>query len=208
MLFWNIWHVKIYLQWPIIYVKYGLGWQWPMLHNTFIVFEWANIWGEEIITEKVYWKVQNGYKIILYQMTKTLFFRWTKTKRCWSSCPFPYKGSKTSASYYHFKEVCDGEIIFCYFFLIRQTLHFYLLGHCFSGHRLPFPPVCQHATFIYCAKYVNTYTGKCFCWHTGGGGTICYKTFPNFYIFPCKKYSFCPKLSPCNSSNGKLIPLS
>ena len=52
MLFWNIWHVKIYLKWPNIYVKYGSGWQWPMLHNTFTVFEWAYLWGVEIITEK------------------------------------------------------------------------------------------------------------------------------------------------------------
>ena len=44
MPFWNIWHVKIYLQWPIIYGKYGLGWQWPMLHNTLTVAEWANRW--------------------------------------------------------------------------------------------------------------------------------------------------------------------
>ena len=121
MLFWNIWHVKIFLKWPNIYVKYGLGWQWPMLHNIFTVFEWANIWGVKIITENVYCKVQNSYKIIFYLMTRTLFFWWTKTKRYWSSCPFPYKGSKTSAGYYHFKEVCDGEIIFCYCFLIRHT---------------------------------------------------------------------------------------
>ena len=44
MPFWNIWHVKIYLQWPITYGKYGLGWQWPMLHNTLTVAEWANRW--------------------------------------------------------------------------------------------------------------------------------------------------------------------
>ena len=52
MLFWNIWHVKIYLKWPNISVEYGLGWQWPTLHNTFTVFEWAYLWGVEIITEK------------------------------------------------------------------------------------------------------------------------------------------------------------
>ena len=27
-------------------------------------------------------------------MTRKLFFWWTKTKRCWSSCPFPYKAAK------------------------------------------------------------------------------------------------------------------
>ena len=32
----------------------------------------------------------------------------------------------------------------------------------------------------------------------GWGGTICHKTFPNFYMFHCKKHSFCPKLSPCS----------
>ena len=116
MPFWNIWHVKIYLQWPIIYVKYGLGWQWPMLHNTFTVFEWANLWGVEIITEKVYCKYRTVTKQYSIKWLKHYFCWWTKTKRCWSSCPFPYKGSKTSAGYYHFKEVCDGEINFCYFF--------------------------------------------------------------------------------------------
>ena len=157
--------MKIYLQWPIIYDKYGLGWQWPMLHNTLTVAEWANLWeGMCINTE--------GYKIMFYSMTRKLFFWWTKTKRCWSSCTFPYKGSKNSPGYYHFKEVCAGGLNFCYFFLIRQTQHFYLLDHWFSGHRLfsPPPPLCKHATFIYCAKYVNTYTGKNFCWHKVGGG--------------------------------------
>ena len=33
-----------------------------------------------------------------------------------------------------------------------------------------FPPVCQQATSIQCVHYGNTYTGKSFCWHTGGGG--------------------------------------
>ena len=49
---WNIWHVKMFLKWPNIYVKYGLGGQWLMLHNTFTVFEWANLWGAEIITKR------------------------------------------------------------------------------------------------------------------------------------------------------------
>ena len=44
MPFWNIWHVKIYLQWPTIYDKYGLGWQWPMLHNILTVAELAKLW--------------------------------------------------------------------------------------------------------------------------------------------------------------------
>ena len=51
--FWNIWHVKIYLQWPIIYGKYGLGWQWPMLQNTLTVAEWANLWEVCISTEEL-----------------------------------------------------------------------------------------------------------------------------------------------------------
>ena len=48
MLSWNIWHVKIYLQWPIIYGKYGLGWQWPMLHNTLTV-------AIELILRRIKW---------------------------------------------------------------------------------------------------------------------------------------------------------
>ena len=136
-----------------------------MLHNTLTVAELAHLWeGMCISTEGL----QNN--VLLLYMTRKLFFWWTKTKRCWSSCTFPYKGSKNSSGYYHFKEVCMGGLNFCYFFLIRQTQDFYLLDHWFLGHRLSFPPLCQHATFIYCAKYVNTDTGKSFCWHKGGGG--------------------------------------
>ena len=121
-------------------------------------------------------------------MTRTLFFWWTKPKICWSSYLFPYKGSKTNAGFYHFKEIC--EINFCYFFLIRHTQHFYLLDHCFSGHRLPPPLVCQHALFIYCAKYVNTYTGKSFCWTREGGGWYAIKLFLiSIYFLVTKRVS-------------------
>ena len=178
-----------------------------MLHNSLTVFEWANLWGVEIITEKAYCKVQNGYKIIFYYMTRTLFFWWTKTKRCWSSCPFPYKDSKTSAGYYHFKEVCDAKIIF---FVISSLLDIHSIFTCsiiafraidYHSPRVPtrhFHILCKICDHIHRQKLLLTH----------GVGMICYKTFPNFYIFPCKKYSFCPKLSPCNSPNGKLIPLS
>ena len=63
MPFWNIWHEKIYLQWPTIYGKYGLGWQRPMLHNTLTVAEWANIWEGKLIKCVL---VQKGYKIMFY----------------------------------------------------------------------------------------------------------------------------------------------
>ena len=46
MPFWNIWHVKI-----IYSGQYGLGWQWPMLHNTLTAAEWANLWEVCISTE-------------------------------------------------------------------------------------------------------------------------------------------------------------
>ena len=111
---------------------------------------------------------------------------------------------------YHIRQKINLLCLCLCLCLIRQTQHFYLLDHWFSGHRLSSlynPPLCQHATLIYCAKYVNTYTGKSFCWHKGGG-TTCHKTFPNFYMFHCKKHSFCPKLSPCSIPKGKLIPLS
>ena len=69
-------------------------------------------------------------------------------------------------------------------------------------------PVCQHVAFIDCAKYVNTYTGKSFCWHTGGGGRYAIKLFLISIYFLVKKIEFLSKLSPCNSPNEKLIPLS
>ena len=152
-------------------------------------------------------------------MTRTLFFWWTKTKRCWSSCPFPYKGSRTSAGYYHFKELCDGEINFCYLSLIRYISIFTCSIIAFRAtdyHPSPPPPTAPrvpNATFIYCAKYVNTYTGKSFCGHTEWGKRYAIKLFLISIYFLVKKkkkkkYSFCPKLSPCNSPNGKLIQLS
>ena len=55
--------------------------------------------------------------------------------------------------------------------------NFYLVERAFYGLR-PWvfgllnnpPPVCQQATSIQSVKYGNTYAGKSFCWHTGGGG--------------------------------------
>ena len=59
---------------------------------------------------------------------------------------------------------------------------------------LPPPPVCQHVTFIYCVKYVNTYTGKSFCGHTGGGeGRYAIKLFL-IYIYFLVKMQFLPKI--------------
>ena len=66
------------------------------------------------------------------------------------------------------------------------------------------PPLCQHATFIYCAKYVNTYTSKSFCWHKGAG-TICHKTFPKFHMFHCEiKFPFKRKVLPSHPSCSHL----
>ena len=45
-----------------------------------------------------------------------------------------------------------------------------VLGPGFLGLLIIFPPVCQQATSIQSVKYGNTYAGKSFCWHTGGGG--------------------------------------
>ena len=46
------------------------------------------------------------------------------------------------------------------------------LGPGFLGYGTSFPPVCQQATSIHCVKYGNTYTGKSFCWHTGGNDIL------------------------------------
>ena len=130
-------------------------------------------------------------------MTRKLFFWWTKTKRCWSSCTFSYKGSKNSPSYYHFKEVCAGGLNFCYFFHIRQTQNFYLLDHWFSGHRLPPPPSLVPARHfhILCKICEHIYRQKLL-WHKGGGERYAIKLFPISICFIVKKHSFCPKLSP------------
>ena len=46
--------------------------------------------------------------------------------------------------------------------LLAKALDFWAAEHS--------PPLCQQATFIQSVKYDNKYTGKSFCWHTGGGG--------------------------------------
>ena len=70
------------------------------------------------------------------------------------------------------------------------------------------PPLCQQATSIQCVKYGNTFTGKSFCWHTGGMifdflmisiySYVNWLFFPRFYTFEayyiengfhCHKYS-------------------
>ena len=145
-------------------------------------------------------------------MSRTLFFWLTKTKTCWSSCTFPYKGSKNSRSYCHFKEVCAGGLNFCYFFLIRQTQNFYLLDHWFSGHRLSSPPpphplVPARHFHILCKICEQIYRQK-LSLAQGGGERYAIKLFLISICFIVKKHNFCPKLSPCRIPKGKLIPLS
>ena len=48
------------------------------------------------------------------------------------------------------------------------------LGSGFLG-LLNISPLRQQATSIQCVKYGNTYTGKSFSWHTGGGGGVKFK---------------------------------
>ena len=64
---------------------------------------------------------------------------------------------------------------------------FYGLWSCVLGLQNIVPPLCQHATFIQCVKYGNTYPDKSFCLHMGGrgwgDGVIFYKMFPDFHIF-------------------------
>ena len=56
-----------------------------------------------------------------------------------------------------------------YLFGRKGILWAWALGFGAAEHLTP-PPPCQQATSIQCVKYGNTYTGKSFCWHTGGGG--------------------------------------
>ena len=160
--------------WRFIYSEYGLGWQWPMLHNTLTVAEWAS--------------------------------------NLWSSCTFPYKGCKIAQVIIILRKFVQEDLISVISFLLDRHSIFICSITGFWGHRLSFPTLCQYATFIYCAKYVNTYTGKSFCWHKGGrgrggGGRYAIKLFLIFICFIVKDHSFSPKLSPCSIPKAKLIPL-
>ena len=67
----------------------------------------------------------------------------------------------------------------------RWKKHFYGLCSWVLGLQNIVSPLCQHATFIQCVKYGNTYPDKSFCLHMGGGGwgLIFYKMFPDFHKF-------------------------
>ena len=45
------------------------------------------------------------------------------------------------------------------------------------------PPLVPASHFYTMCEYGNTYAGKSFCWHTGGGGGVILKIFSDFYIF-------------------------
>ena len=85
------------------------------------------------------------------------------------------------------------------FFVISSLLDIHSSFTCsiIAFRAIDYPsPVCQHATFIYCAKYVNTYTGKSFCCHTGvgeQGGRYAIKLFL-ISIYYLVKIQFLPKI--------------
>ena len=140
-----------------------------MLHNTLTVAEWANL-NEYCSTE---W-LQNN---VLFKWLENYFSDEQKQKDAEAAAHFQTKAAKTAQVIISLRKFALENLISVISFLLESpdsTQHFYLLDHWFSGHRLSSPPphthLCQHTTFIYCAKYMNTYTGKSFCWHKGGVG--------------------------------------
>ena len=121
-------------------------------------------------------------------MTRKLFFWWTKTKRCWISCTFPYKGSKNSQVIIILRKFVREDLISVISFLSdRHSI--YICSN--TGFRatdyLPPPPRCANTPLSYIVQNMWAHIqAKAFV-GTRGGGTICHKTFPNFYMFHCKK---------------------
>ena len=167
-----------------------------MLRNTLTVAEWANLWEGE--NNQMCIAVQNKW-------LENYFSDEQKTKIYWSHCTFPYtiKAAKIARVIIILRMFVLENLIS----VISVLLDIHSIFICsITGFRAidypsPESPPCANTPLSYTC-IVGTRVG----WR--GGGMICYKTFPNFYMFHCKKHSFYPKLSPCSIPNGKLIPLS
>ena len=105
-------------------------------------------------------------------MTRKIIFLMNKKKQkdAETAAHFQIKATKIAQGY-HLKEVCAGGLNFCYFFLIMQRQHFYLLDHWFSGHRLSSPPLVPTRHFhILCKICEHIYRQKLLLAQGGGGG--------------------------------------
>ena len=128
-----------------------------MLHNIFTAFERANLWGVELITGK---GVSQGTERLQNKWLEHYFSDEQKQKDAEAAAPFHIKAAKLVQ-----------VIIILRKFVMEKSI--FVISS--SDHRLPPSPppprpVWQHATFIYCAKYVNTYRQKLLWAHGGGGG--------------------------------------
>ena len=126
-------------------------------------------------------------------MTSNVFSDEQKQKDVEAAADFHIKAAKIAQVNIVLRKFVREDLISVIsFFLDRHSIFICSITG-FRAINYP-PPLCQRATFIYCAKYVNTYTGKSFCWHNGGGGRYAIKLFLISICFIVKKAQFLPKI--------------
>ena len=155
--------VKINLQWPIIYGKYGLGWQWPMLHNTLTVAEWE------------------GGNVYCSMATKQCSIKWLenyfsdeqKQKDAEAAAHFQLKAAKIAQVIIILRMFVLENLISVISVLIDIHIIFISSINGFWAIDYHSPPPRANTLFSYIVQntvlYVNTYTGKSFWWHKWGG---------------------------------------
>ena len=141
-------------------------------------------------------------------MTRKLFFWWTKTKRCWSSCTFPYKAAKIAQVIMILRKFVPEDLTSAISFLLDRHTIFICSITGFRAIDSPPHPPCASTPLSYIVLNMWTHVhAKAFV-GTKGGGRYAIKKFLISICFIVKKHSFFPKLSPSSIPKGKRIPLS
>ena len=183
--------LKIYLQWPVSYGKYGLGWQWPMLHNTLTVAEWANLWEGKIIK-----------CVIVYCSTE-----WLQCSNKWLENYFSDEQKQKdagAAAYHHIKAAKIPQVIIILRTFVLEILisvisvlldiHSIFICSIIGFRAIDCPSTaCANMPLSYIVQNMWTHIQTKDFVGTRGGKRYAIKLFPNFYMFHCKKHSFCPK---------------
>ena len=105
---------------------------------------------------------------MFYKWVENYFSDEQKQKDAEAAAHFHIKAAKIAQVIVILRKFVREDVMSVISFLLDRHRIFICSVTGFRAIDYPEPPLCQHATSIYCAKYVNTYTGKSFCWHKGG----------------------------------------